>query len=43
MGWAVPRTITIVDLSVVLSFVNVGVLVWFGRCLRDEAAVFTQV
>jgi hypothetical protein len=38
MGWAVPRTITIVDLSVVLAFVNIGVLVWFGLRLRDEAA-----
>jgi hypothetical protein len=42
MGWAVPRTITIVDLTVVLAFANVGVLVWFGWRLRDEAA-YTQL
>ncbi|HSC29182.1 MAG TPA: hypothetical protein VLD67_18035 [Vicinamibacterales bacterium] len=33
MGWAVPRMITGVDLSVLLSFVNVGTLVWFARVL----------
>jgi hypothetical protein len=35
LGWAVPRMITGVDLSVVLSFVNVGVLFWFARVLSD--------
>ncbi len=43
MGWAVPRAITIVDLTVVLAFINIGLLVWFGRRLRDEAAVSNQV
>src|SRR5262249_46670244 len=37
-GWAVPRTITGVDLTVMLAFVNIAVLVWFARCLRHEVA-----
>jgi glycosyl transferase family 87 len=31
MGWAIPRMITGIDLSVLLAVVNVGVMVWFGR------------
>jgi len=37
MGWNVPRMITLVDLSVLLAFINVGVLVWFARRLWTEA------
>jgi Glycosyltransferase family 87 len=36
VGWNVPRMITGIDLSVLLSFFNVGVLVWFARRLRAE-------
>ena len=35
-GWAAPRMITGIDLSVLLAFFNVGVLVWFARLLRAE-------
>jgi hypothetical protein len=38
MGWMVPRMITGIDLSVLLSFFNVGVLIWFARRLHDEAS-----
>jgi hypothetical protein len=38
-GWAVPRMITGIDLSVLLSFLNIGVLVWFARLLRAETHV----
>ena len=37
-GWAVPRTITPVDASVLLAFVNIGVLAWYARVLAREAA-----
>jgi hypothetical protein len=37
-GWAIPRRLTIVDLSVVLSIANVAALVWHGRILAREAA-----
>jgi hypothetical protein len=37
IGWNVPRMITGVDLSVLLAFLNVGVLVWFAKVLRVEA------
>ncbi len=37
VGWAVPRMITGIDLSVLLAFFNVGVLAWFVRRLRTEA------
>lgn len=36
MGWAVPRMITGIDLSVLLAFANVGVLFWFAHALRNE-------
>lgn len=36
-GWVAPRMITGIDLSVLLSFINIGVLVWFARRLRAEA------
>ncbi len=34
VGWALPRTATFLDTSVVLSFVNLGLLVWFARLVR---------
>lgn len=37
LGWAVPRTVTGVDFTVVLAFVNIGVLGWFAHCLRRES------
>jgi hypothetical protein len=37
MGWNAPRMITGLDLSVLLAFVNVGVLVWFTHLLRSES------
>ena len=43
MGWAIPRMITVVDISVVLAFVNVGVLVWFGGLLQQEAPTSSAV
>ena len=36
-GWVAPRMITGIDLSVLLSFVNIGALVSFARRLRAEA------
>jgi len=39
VGWAVPRMITGIDLSVLLSVFNVGVLIWFARRLHAEAAM----
>jgi hypothetical protein len=38
MGWAVPRMITGVDVSVALAFINIGVFVWFARRFAREAA-----
>jgi hypothetical protein len=38
-GWAVPRTLTGVDLGVVLAFANVATLVWFAVVLRREASI----
>jgi hypothetical protein len=38
MGWKVPRMITGIDLSVLLAFANVAVLVWFARRLWTESA-----
>jgi hypothetical protein len=39
MGWALPRMITIVDVSVLASFANIGLLIWFMRLLVQEAGV----
>ena len=36
-GWAIPRSLTIVDMTVVLSVINVGLFVWHARILRGEA------
>jgi hypothetical protein len=37
-GWAVPRMITPIDLSVLLSFANLAALVWHARVLMRETA-----
>jgi hypothetical protein len=39
MGWALPRMITGIDISVLASFANVGLLIWFAQLLRREAAM----
>ena len=41
VGYAVPRGLTIIDLSVVLSVANCAALVWHGAVLRREARNFT--
>ena len=38
-GWAIPRRLTIIDLSVLLSIANVAALMWHGRILAREARV----
>ncbi|HWW84716.1 MAG TPA: hypothetical protein VNZ26_14000 [Vicinamibacterales bacterium] len=37
IGYALPRTLTIIDATVVLSVVNCAALVWHGSVLRREA------
>lgn len=37
-GYAVPRTLTVVDLSVLLAIANVAALVWHGRLLTREVS-----
>ena len=37
MGWALPRMITVIDISVLASFANIGLLIWFAQLLRREA------
>jgi hypothetical protein len=36
VGYALPRSLTIIDATVVLAFVNCGVLLWHARVLRAE-------
>lgn len=36
-GWAIPRQLTIVDISVVLAFANVLALAWFAALLANGA------
>ena len=36
-GWAIPRGITGIDLSVVLAIANVVALAWHARILSREA------
>jgi hypothetical protein len=36
MGWAFPRMITGIDVSVLLAFTNIAVLAWFAQALRQE-------
>ena len=38
VGWSVPRGLLLIDLSVLLSIVNIAALVWHGRVLVREAA-----
>lgn len=38
VGWALPRTATFLDASVILSFVNLAALVWFAGLLARSAA-----
>jgi hypothetical protein len=42
IGWMVPPMITGIDLSVLLSFFNIGALFWFARRLRSESAEFAR-
>lgn len=37
-GWAVPRTLTIIDLSVVLAIMNCAALVWHAVVFRAECS-----
>ena len=37
--YAIPRTLTLIDLSVVVSAVKRAALVWHGAVLRREASV----
>ena len=37
VGWALPRMITGLDASVLLSFVNLGGLVWLGRAIARQS------
>ena len=37
MGWAIPRMLTGIDVSVILAFINIGAFIWFARRLREEA------
>ncbi|MEO5823966.1 MAG: hypothetical protein ABIT71_25955 [Vicinamibacteraceae bacterium] len=36
IGWAVPRRLTGIDLSVLLALANIAALVWHGRVLARE-------
>jgi hypothetical protein len=36
-GWAIPRGLTLIDLSVVVAVANCAALVWHGRVLAREA------
>ena len=38
LGYAIPRQLTMVDLTVVLAVVNCGVLVWHAVVLRSECS-----
>jgi hypothetical protein len=37
-GWAVPRTLTVIDLTVLLALVNCATLVWYAVLLRSECS-----
>ncbi len=41
-AWAIPPTITGIDMAVVLAVANVIVLIWFAAKLGDEAALERQ-
>ena len=38
-GWAIPRSLTVIDLSVVVATLNCAALVWHGRVLAREARI----
>jgi hypothetical protein len=38
LGYAIPRGLTIVDLTVIVAIVNCGVLVWHAAVLRSECS-----
>jgi hypothetical protein len=42
VGWAIPRTATLIDASVWLSIANVCALVWFALLIRDATARATS-
>jgi hypothetical protein len=37
LGWAVPRTITLIDATVVLSILNTMALIWHARIIARES------
>jgi len=37
-GWAVPRGMTVIDLTVLLAVANCAALVWHGVVLKGECA-----
>ena len=39
LGWAVPRGITLIDATVVLSAINIVALIWHARLLMRESAI----
>jgi hypothetical protein len=41
-GWAIPRTITVVDLTVWLSLVNCAALAWHAALLQQECSAAQQ-
>ena len=41
-GYAIPRGLTVVDLSVVVALLNCAVLVWHGTVLAREARLTTH-
>ena len=43
VGWALPRTSTLIDTSVLLSLLNVGTLIWLARWLHRSSAVHVGV
>ena len=42
-GYAIPRTWTVVDLSVLLALANCATLVWHAVVLKKETCVKAQV
>jgi hypothetical protein len=40
-GWAVPRAITVIDLTVLLALVNCATLVWHAAVIRSECSTAT--
>ena len=40
-GYAIPRGLTVIDLSVIVALLNCAVLVWHGQVLAQEARLVT--